>query len=47
MELQVIPLASMWPDPNNPRKDFGDLDALADTFEMNVVRPMEPWCPTA
>lgn len=42
MELQVIPLASMWPDPNNPRKDFGDLDALADTFEMNVVRPMEP-----
>ena len=42
MELQVIPLASMWPDPNNPRKDFGDLDALADTFEMNVVRPFEP-----
>lgn len=42
MELQVIPLASIWPDPNNPRKDFGDLDALADTFEMNVVRPMEP-----
>ncbi|WP_217968679.1 ParB/RepB/Spo0J family partition protein [Adlercreutzia caecimuris] len=42
MELQVIPLANMWPDPNNPRKDFGDLDALADTFEMNVVRPFEP-----
>ena len=42
MELQVIPLAAMWPDPNNPRKDFGDLDALADTFEMNAVRPMEP-----
>lgn len=42
MELQVIPLASMWPDPNNPRKDFGDLDALADTFEMNAVRPFEP-----
>lgn len=42
MELEVIPLANMWPDPNNPRKDFGDLDALADTFEMNVVRPFEP-----
>lgn len=42
MELEVIPLANMWPDPNNPRKDFGDLDALADTFEMNTVRPMEP-----
>lgn len=42
MELQVIPLANMWPDPNNPRKDFGDLDALAGTFELNAVRPHEP-----
>lgn len=42
MELDVIPLGQMWPDPNNPRKDFGDLDAMAATFEGNVVRPFEP-----
>lgn len=35
MELREIGLSSMWPDPNNPRKDFGDLDAMADTFELD------------
>lgn len=45
MEQAVIPLASIWPDPNNPRKDFGDLDALADTFELNTVRLFEPLNP--
>lgn len=42
MELQVVPLDRLWPDPNNPRRDFGDLDALAGTFELNAVRPHEP-----
>lgn len=42
MELKEIGLALMWPDPNNPRRDFGDLDAMADTFELNTLRPGEP-----
>lgn len=43
MELKEIELAAMWPDPNNPRKDFGDLDAMADTFELDgSPRPGEP-----
>ncbi len=42
MELKEIGLALMWPDPNNPRKDFGDLGAMADTFELNALRPGEP-----
>lgn len=42
MELKEIGLALMWPDPNNPREDFGDLGAMADTFELNALRPGEP-----
>lgn len=42
MELEIVPLGQLWPDPNNPRKDFGDLDAMAATFESNPVRPFEP-----
>jgi hypothetical protein len=30
------------PDPNNPRKDMGDLAALAATFTINPERPGEP-----
>lgn len=43
MELKEIELAAMWPDPNNPRKDFGDLNVMADTFELDgSPRPGEP-----
>lgn len=43
MELKEIELAAMWPDPNNPRKNFGDLDTMADTFELDgSPRPGEP-----
>lgn len=43
MELKEIELVAMWPDPNNPRKDFGDLGAMADTFELDgSPRPGEP-----
>lgn len=42
MELEIVPLGQLWPDPNNPRKDFGDLEAMAATFESNPVRPFEP-----
>lgn len=40
-----IPLRDIRPDPNNPRKDFGDLDALAATFEANAADPGEPFTP--
>ena len=46
MELrQGIPLADIVPDPNNPRTEFGDLEALAATFEFNPVMPHQPLNP--
>ena len=42
MQLQVIPLSSIEPDKKNPRKDFGDLRALADSFNLNEMNPGEP-----
>lgn len=46
MELrQNIPLTDIIPDPNNPRTEFGDLEALAATFEFNPVMPHQPLNP--
>ena len=42
MRLEVIPLSSVEPDKKNPRKDFGDINALADTFKLNADNPGEP-----
>ena len=42
MQLHVIPLSSIEPDKKNPRKDFGDLRALADSFNLNEMNPGEP-----
>lgn len=42
MELKTIPIEDVIPDPNNPRRDFGDLEALADSFELNANAPGEP-----
>ena len=44
MELKRIPLEDVYPDENNPRsKDgLGDIDALADSFQLNAVNPGEP-----
>ena len=42
MELKVIPLSSIVPDEKNPRKDFGDVKAMAETFRLNSLNPGEP-----
>ena len=42
MELRTIPLSDIEPDKKNPRKDFGDLRALADSFNLNDMNPGEP-----
>lgn len=42
MKLETLSLKDVIPDPNNPRKDFGDLEALAATFALNPERPGEP-----
>lgn len=43
MELKQIKLSDIVPDENNPRKDFGDLHALARTFEANTYAPGQPY----
>lgn len=42
MELIEVKTCDVYPDGSNPRTDFGDLDALADTFDLNRTRPGEP-----
>lgn len=42
MQLIEIPVGDVYPDENNPRKDYGDLDALAASFELNGTNPGEP-----
>ena len=40
--MENVLLKEIYPDPHNPRKDFGDIDALAATFELNTANPGEP-----
>ncbi len=42
LETKIVDIDQVYPDENNPRDDFGDLEALAATFELNVDRPGEP-----
>ena len=42
MQLVQIPVGDVYPDENNPRKDFGDLDALAASLALNETNPGEP-----
>lgn len=42
MELRKIPVADIYPDEKNPRNDFGDVNALAASFELNSLNPGEP-----
>lgn len=37
--LEVIPLSAIEPDKKNPRKDFGDIKAMAETFSGNGGEP--------
>lgn len=45
MQLIEIPVGDVYPDENNPRKDYGDLDALAASFALNETSPGEPFNP--
>lgn len=45
LELRRVPLADIRPDEKNPRKDFGDLEALAASFAFTPDRPGEPVTP--
>lgn len=42
MELREISVEDVYPDENNPRKDFGDIAALAESCMLNAVNPGEP-----
>lgn len=42
MELKTVLLEDMRPDDNNPRRDFGDIEALAESFKLNKLHPGQP-----
>lgn len=42
MELMEIPVEDIHPDEKNPRKDFGDIAALAESCMLNALNPGEP-----
>ena len=45
MELAIVRTEDVYPDESNPRQDFGDIDALAESFDLNPERPGEPFTP--
>lgn len=45
MQLQVVNIEDVYPDPNNPRKTFEGIEELADSFALNSERPGEPVIP--
>lgn len=42
MELKRIGVADIRPNEKNPRSDFGDLEALWESFALNAANPGEP-----
>lgn len=42
MDLRRIPVADIRPNEKNPRSDFGDIDALWESFALNSANPGEP-----
>lgn len=45
MQLQVVSIRDVFPDKNNPRKNFEGIDELAASFDLNSERPGEPFTP--
>lgn len=45
MELITVKMEDVYPDESNPREDFGDIAALAESFDLNPERPGEPFTP--
>lgn len=45
MQLMRVKTEDVYPSEGNPRRDFGDLDALAASFELNPAHPGEPMTP--
>lgn len=42
MELRTVDVEDVYPDEKNPRKDFGDIAALAESCMLNALNPGEP-----
>ena len=45
MQLKRVKTEDVYPSEGNPRRDFGDLDALAASFALNPTHPGEPMTP--
>lgn len=45
MQLKRVKTEDVYPSEGNPRRDFGDLDALAASFALNPAHPGEPMTP--
>lgn len=45
MQLKRVKTEDVYPSEGNPRRDFGDLDALAASFGLNPAHPGEPMTP--
>ncbi len=45
MKLEVIKMADVYADANNPRRKFDGIPELAASFEYNAERPGEPFTP--
>lgn len=39
MQLKRVKTEDVYPSEGNPRRDFGDLDALAASFALNPASP--------
>ncbi|MEG0322621.1 MAG: ParB/RepB/Spo0J family partition protein [Raoultibacter sp.] len=42
MDLRTVNMSDIYPDGRNPRHDFGDIEALAASFNLNSLNPGEP-----
>jgi len=45
MNLEVVSIDDVYPNENNPRKNFEGIKELAESFDLNQERPGEPFIP--